>query len=184
LETINIFRSVIAILLIGLFGGLSSCGLFETEDDDPSLPPMTSEGAHTLGCLINNVLYVPRRADTYGLEENLLARALTISSSFLELSDESSVTIFIEVFSRTSGTYDLKKPEQARVILTRIIDQPLRTVCEYDSLSNVVDGNVVIFGLGSKNGNLFAYGTFEFTLVKDGCDSLKVTDGRYDLVDF
>ena len=51
-------KYLLSILSLALIGCFSSCNLFSSEDDEPKtelekLPPLTTTGENTFGCLVN-----------------------------------------------------------------------------------------------------------------------------------
>ncbi|RDC62942.1 DUF6252 family protein [Adhaeribacter pallidiroseus] len=76
----------------------------------------------------------------------------------------------------TSGTYSFSNKRSSGVSYT-----DHKTGCEYasrDSINTYSSGTLTITKL-DLNQRIIS-GKFEFTLAKPGCDTIKVTDGRFD----
>ncbi|MFA0962065.1 hypothetical protein AB9P05_09680 [Roseivirga sp. BDSF3-8] len=166
-------------LLICLAGSmLSSCFLFGGNDDDPKpvpippieqLPPLTTEGKGTFGCLVNGepfVSYYPDALADYSTIDFIAFHAYNERP-------ESALTIGLGNYNREEGLIHL--PDSSATFSRFDLNHPR---CYYE-IEDFVEGWIDI-----KEYNPFkkyVSGTFAFTSVNDQCDTLRITDGRFDL---
>ena len=171
-------------LLLPLLGVLLGC-----RKDDPSpidqLPPATQTGANTLGCLLNGQPWTPNGNN--GLPNfrvsydpgyhggNLSIRAYR----YVNQSDKSQQYINV-------GGDRIDRPGVYPLVLVgdRTVyyyDENLPAPCnEYRDPPSLTyrKGTLTITRLDLTQG--IVSGTFAFTLYKPGCDSVRVTQGRFD----
>ncbi|GAA4352526.1 hypothetical protein GCM10023185_12320 [Hymenobacter saemangeumensis] len=160
----------------------SACG---KDDPDPvdQLPPATQTGANTFGCLVNGKPWGPRGNISYpnytvsydvfpdgGLLEIATYRIYGSGTNDLQ---------FLSLWTKQMngpGTYSFLNTQTA---IAGFADQ--RTNCDWrsrDSTTTYRRGQLTITRLDLQAG--IVSGTFSFTLYKPGCDSIRVTDGRFD----
>ena len=85
----------------------------------------------------------------------------------------SSIYIY-SINVKEEGEFDLSSPDDGAATF---LDYPK---CEYDRDSTVYrEGKLTITKFDLEN--QIISGTFEFTLTKPGCDTIKVTQGRFDM---
>ncbi len=178
------------LLLIATMTIMTACKKENTLQDELSkLPPATQTGANTFGCLVNGKAWVAQNQDCFLLcdpsfrmdydisfggnfgidaywidsKKNIKQRIDLMVDSLNYVSSK-----MLNINSAHSGVY--------------FKDYKLNNDCEeYDHFN---DSSVVYYGLihttkfDLQKGIIS--GTFEFTLVKPGCDTLKVTNGRFD----
>jgi hypothetical protein len=158
---------------------LSSCEGCKIDEPKPKtelekLPPATQEGKNTFGCLVNGKAYVPIGIDAgavyqlgilqiYGLL-NTPSRELTIvlreNNNQLE-----TKTYSLTDFPARSATAYVGKPP---AIIGCVYDYPATymgsvTITKIDRVKYIISG------------------VFEFSTALAGCDTLKITNGRFDL---
>ncbi len=164
--------SYIILLLVG-------CSACKTDALSPKeeLPPATQEGLNTFGCLVNGEVWVPRGSInpsiskfTFYYDDELLNVAATRTIGSKDISQ--SVSFRIEDCSYT-GRYELTTIESARA---RFSD--LKKACMYQTDSTQT-GTLTITKLDTIN-HIIA-GAFEFTVWTEACDTIRVTDGRFDI---
>lgn len=162
-------RTVVYVLLL-LPGCLEeSVNLTELE----KLPPATHAGKNTFGCLVNGEAWVTVSSiDAVALYQT---GVLQISAGIREKGRHQSISIVILGDVTQGPPYNLTEDpqRQAGFSATRADG-----ACYYVK-ENTLSGNLKITTL-YKVGGIIA-GTFEFTTHLDGCDTIKVTDGRFDL---
>jgi hypothetical protein len=168
----------IGILLILLV--LNSCSIFdEPETEIEKLPPITQTGRWSFGCLVNG-------------------KAVRITNSSL-MRAETQQDVFI---IRFTNTIDNKLwAENLKQFEFRMTD-PLEIGIEYDLTNagiyklqyieylndmpnciyepeNITSGSLTFSNIDRTNH--IVSGTFEFETVTQDCDTIRVTDGRFDL---
>ena len=155
------------------------------KDDDPSpleqLPPATQTGANTFGCLVNGQAYLPKGSNgtsnfvvlydpdyrggsldilTYSRDER---SHLTISLGGNNISRVGNYNL--STASNSMAQYENRNNTTCRIFWSQEPDVYCR-------------GQLFITKLDMTTGIIS--GTFEFTLAKAGCDTIKVTQGRFD----
>jgi hypothetical protein len=169
--------SVLALIILCAYSGCSVLSPTPKE----TLPPATQTGANTFGFLLNGQVWLPKG---YNGTSNLdLSYDPAFMGGTFNLSayryygnsskDEQYVTIYLDSLSK-EGTYNLyESPNKG----TYFSDH---NKCTYfsDTTVNYKKGNIIITKLDLQKG--IVSGTFQFTLFKSGCDSIKITQGRFD----
>jgi len=157
------------------------CSLFSKSDDPvEQLPPITKEGKNTFGCLVNGRVWVPK--GNHGIPNLDLLYDPEYNHGTFDLRtyrypDQSDHLQYIILFSDSlsgTGSYSLSKGTNQVPIFSD------NTTCEYVGGDADVDywGELVItrFDLGVG----IVSGTFELTLVKSDCDTIRMVNGRFD----
>jgi len=157
-----------------LLAGCEGCKIEEprplTELD--KLPPPTQEGKNTFGCLVNDTAWVTKTSiDAVAVyQQGILQifgnRYNPFETVSLVLNDDSSII--------QADTYSLTQIPiyTADAFFEREID------CDYEP-ENTLSGSVTITKLDRLN--YIVSGLFEFKTVTQSCDTLKVTNGRFDI---
>jgi hypothetical protein len=166
-----ILQKIIPLLFITLLSACEGC------KDDPApktelekLPPITQEGKNTFGCLVNGKAWVTETSI-----DAVVAYQLDILqiSACLTNKDNDNCMSFYAFGDRTIETINLVGNQNAGIGFG-----DKRSNCDYPS-ENTLTGNLSITNLDEIK--LIISGTFEFTTVTNECDTIKVTDGRFDL---
>ena len=175
--------ALLALLSAGLL--LTQCGKKHDPSPLEQLPPATQTGANTFGCLLNGQAWTPNGNSGYGTGNYSVAYDPTFNGGELTIGalrytiqgradTQQGITIYISDFQGVVGTYSLGIPRQQDASFydkhTRcylFIGDPYYrrgtlTLTRFDRQAHI------------------ASGTFEFTLYDPGCDSVKVTQGRFD----
>jgi hypothetical protein len=174
---------VLGICALLLFCG--SCHWFKKDDPTPleQLPPATQTGERTLGFLLNGQAWTPQGNN--GTSNYIVSYDRTYYGGTFDLrayryptkgndKDQQYIILYMNNLS-APGTYHFENKEQTRVSFTE-----RKTNCESSSRdsSTYATGSLTITRLDMTKGIIS--GTFEFTLAKPGCDTVRVTDGRFD----
>lgn len=166
------FLSVAALLT------LSTC---KKDDPEAQLPPATQTGANTFGCLINGQAWTPRGnngTSNYSVSYDPSYRKGTLNISTYRYNsnadnDWQSMIIYSDSL-KTPGVYQLNRPNRQEALFHNF-----KNGCEFSGGSrNYCRGALTITRLDLQAGIIS--GTFHFTLYKPGCDSIRVTEGRFD----
>lgn len=145
------------------------------------LPPITQEGKNTFGCLLNGKAWTPKGSDgtsNYVVYYDPTYRKGTLNISTYRYPNEGSdnfqtITIGSDSIS-TTGTYSLTIPNHQEAMF-----RDTETNCHFaQGQSHYRSGTLNITKLDKRQGIIS--GTFEFTLAKPGCETIKVTKGRFD----
>ena len=162
------------LLLVALLS-LTQC---KKSDPTPEsqLPAATQTGANTFGCLLNGQPWQPFGTGNYSIYYDPLYRHGTINISATRpdgANDYQTITLGSDSL-KSVGQYPLTilKHQEALFIDTK-------TGCRFLSGDpHYRKGTLTITRLDTQAGIIA--GTFEFTLAKAGCDTIKVTQGRFD----
>lgn len=169
-----------SVLLLFALLGLSQC---RKKDPDPAdqLPPATQTGANTFGCLVNGQVWTPKGnngTSNYSVNYDPTFRngILNVSAYRYNSNDANDVQ-YIVLYSdslKTPGGYTMKSSGHQEGLF-----HDFKTGCDYSGHGrNYCRGTLTITRLDAQAG--IVSGTFAFTLYKAGCDSLRVTQGRFD----
>ncbi|MBY0477021.1 MAG: hypothetical protein K2Q24_05205 [Chitinophagaceae bacterium] len=146
-----------------------------------TLPPLTQTGAFTFGCLVNGKVWVPKgllfsNKLTITYDPGWRGGSLVITARRKDNLIDQSIAISSDNLQST-GIYSLIIKDTSLAYFDDVI-----TGCVYYSyrdLTTPLNGSLTItkFDL---NKNIIS-GTFFFKLAKPGCDTITVSDGRFDL---
>ncbi|WP_460583881.1 Riean_0653 family protein [Hymenobacter arcticus] len=171
-------------LLLAALLGLSQCKKHDSSPAKPEdqLPPATQTGAGTFGCLLNEQPWTPQGYDgrpnfvlTY--DTGYRGGALQIKCYRYTSSSTFQSIIFGAVNIAQAGTYLFSAPDNG----ISYFDTSLTAPCSLQSYSNsgtYRTGSLTITRLDLKAG--IVAGTFNFKFAQPGCDTIKVTQGRFD----
>ena len=163
---------------------LALCALLlgcQKKDPESSLPAETQTGANTFGCLVNGQAWLPGGNDgaaNYDVVYDPTYAQGTLSVAAYRLTGngaDKQILGFGSDSLRATGTYRLRTSGRHQGdFINRL------TKCSYYSgdKGTYCQGNFTITRLDYAAG--VVSGTFAFTLAKPGCDTIKVTQGRFD----
>ena len=159
---------------------LSACA---KDDPEAQLPAETRNGANTFGCLVNGKPWTPQgndgtanytvSYDRVSTGETLDIRAYRIYES--GTNDFQNIVLFATQLNG-AGTYSLASSQHTRASFNEQSKS-----CYWssrDSTTTYRRGALTITRLDMQAG--IVSGTFWLTLYKPGCDSIRVTNGRFD----
>ncbi len=157
---------------------LLGCSACKTDSLSPKegLPDDTQQGLNTFGCLVNGEVWLPKAPF---LKNKLVYEysngLFSISADKIDKNFHQAIGIRIEENLNSPIAYNLESyPEHKATFFDLERDPP----CFYDRKA-VKKGELKITKLDTAN-HIIA-GTFAFTVWTEGCDTIKVTDGRFDL---
>jgi len=161
---------------------LSQC---KKDNADPldKLPPATQTGANTFGCLVNGQAWTPQGNDgtanytvSYDtFSDGGILQIVTYKIYGSNPTDFQTLSLWAKQINGV-GTYSFLNK---RAAIARYSD--VKTSCFWrsaDSTTVYQSGALTITRLDLTAGVIS--GTFAFTLYKPGCDSIRVTNGRFD----
>ncbi|MBC6992035.1 hypothetical protein [Hymenobacter sp. BT491] len=146
------------------------------------LPPATQTGANTFGCLVNGKAFIPNGSDgnrgapfTVVYEPSYQGALVIRAFRYTKKSDQSTrqdLVIGVDGV-QGPGRYPLNRRYQEGTFSAN------GAPCDfYAGDAHYRTGELVITYLNKPAGIIA--GTFHFTLYQPGCDSLIVTEGRFD----
>ncbi|MCX8492429.1 MAG: hypothetical protein ORN54_15335 [Cyclobacteriaceae bacterium] len=177
LDMKKLLLNVSILALISLH--FSGCDLFgKKEEPKPKtelekLPPITQEGKNTFGCLVNGKAWIaPTQTDAAGFYQ---LGTLQVSGSFNEPSRSLGIVLNSSSVLNT-GRFELVNFPVS--YCRAIIEINNTSGCFYEP-ENTLAGFVEIKLLDTRK--YIVSGIFEFTTLTKVCDTLKVTNGRFDI---
>lgn len=163
---------VILLFCIAIF----LCGCESCEDDSKpkteleKLPPATRTGKNTFGCLVNGKAWVTRTSidATAFYQEGVL----TITAFVVGNGIDQGMSFEIRDLNLSTKKYDLGNPFEQFATFG-----DSRTNCSY-----VTEGNSGFLSITKlDNTNRIISGEFNFKVFTDECDTVRITEGRFDL---
>jgi hypothetical protein len=168
-------------LLLAALLGLSQC---KKSDPDPAsqLPPASHTGANTAGFLLNGQAWLPWGKDNFVVDYDPTlggTGVLNVSLSRPETTSQRHelVTIHLNPFNK-AGTYELKSSPTNGISFIRPQQFSICSIILSTDTDTYCQGSITITHLDAQTG--IVSGTFELTLYKLGCDTIKITQGRFD----
>ena len=166
--------------LLFLIIGCHSCQLYDTplpKTELEKLPPATQEGKGTCGCLMNGKAWFTKAwSDAAG---DYQLGSLSFGGSVYQPSQSMGINLHdqLNLPELGVGTYDLVPNAPYDPSVSFYVTHS----CYYGGWSSnpTIDGKLTITKFDKSN--YIISGLFEFTLVLQGCDTLKITDGRFDM---
>jgi len=177
----------------------SQCTKTSTTPDDPNaLPPETQTGAGTYACKINGVVWKYRDHEykifsqrfntilSFHPEEN--GGTISLAGIRYETNDEASSELgisasFLNQSRLTNLSYDKKKFSLAYTNYNATVNACYDFVTTYSSdpsypANTFQEGQIKVTKLDTV-AHIIS-GTFSCSILHSGCDTLKITDGRFD----
>lgn len=171
-----------ATLLLAALLGLSQCHKKDDPKPEDQLPPATQTGANTFGCLLNGQPWTPQGYN--GTSNYSVSYDSGLNGGIFDLltyryPDKTNKiqSISLNILSNCQvGIYPITTSQRVRAVY-----QDTKNQCYWSNLDNSVTyrrGTLTITRLDLQAG--VVSGTFAFTFYKPGCDSIRVTNGRFD----
>ncbi|GEP98103.1 hypothetical protein [Chitinophaga cymbidii] len=151
------------------------------------LPPITQEGKHTIGFKIGDEVIIPKgftgvSNPTVIYDPTLEGGSLSISMYHINKKD--SIEQFLIIGAKNlykTGTYRIASPMEDVGIKFSKIFVNTNTGCDYNFRDDDVKqtGSLKITRL-DLSAQIIS-GTFSVVMIKSGCDTISIKDGRFDL---
>ena len=173
------------ILIVTTFIFLSSCDLFNMKHD-PKLPPITTDGKNTFGCLVNGKVFLNEGSFGFGngVYAELQFATDSIGVNLYAGNSSTQQNLILSIFDtpalQVGKIYNLNNPE----FFVRYVDYSGNPPwCNY---KNVISGNIKLLKFDITNAqNKIIAGTFEVTASSTDCnDTMNIKQGRFDISDF
>jgi len=157
--------------------GLSQCQLKDPKPEE-HLPPATQTGANTFGCLVNGQVWTPagyNGSSNYSMSYDTGVMDLRTYRYQQQPTNNFQYLILFARNMQRSRSYDL-----SGIVENRIGWYDRLTGCDLssDDPDTYHKGTLTITRLDLQAGVIT--GTFDFILAKPGCDTVRVTQGRFD----
>jgi hypothetical protein len=148
------------------------------------LPSATQEGKNTCGFLVNGKVWLPRGDNGYpnlscDYDETFMGGAFNINGYRYENGANNSISFVVASDSiQTAGLYKLNTRSER----TRFAEYTnLVTRCHYQWIDTIPNQNAYLNITKLDKVNRIVSGTFEFALATSGCDTVRITQGRFDM---
>ena len=191
------------ILLFLTILSLMGCSSDDTTTPQQKLPPATTTGANTFGCLIDGKILLPRSGNTSQINPLSGARLTggypSFDFDFLELKiiDHKSTngsTLFIHMHNAIengTGNYVIDESNgftsidglEHHYLYCDIYSTKTNSYQRYLSYNNSGNFTITRFTLGNENSGTIISGTFNCKVrnINDSTDEIEITDGRFDI---
>jgi hypothetical protein len=179
----NIMKNTILnlFIMLGFFFGITSCSE-KNEHPKPNertLPEITFEGKQVLACYVNGELFISEPYEQWLVESYKPTAGIAYDSMLFIRGGDKTVmegaTIGLCVIYDTNKTvYDLGF--RSASFRTYFIDNSSLGGKQFSLLKNEPHQMEILY----EDENIIA-GTFHFTAVSEDGDTVRITDGRYDL---
>jgi len=182
-------KHIIYLLLLVIVTGFTQCCKEKptsNNTDTPGLPPATQTGANTFGCLLNGEPWMPQGNNGSGnnlsidFDPGFNNGVFGIAAYKAVLGMPNTQGIGIGVKDSLNNLNFPKTFTFSRTSLFRAsADKDVSCMLLSVDLNTSSTGELTISKLDRQN-RIIA-GRFNFTLHQNGCDTLKVTNGRFDM---
>ena len=166
---------LLALVFLSIFS-YAACRKNSTQADNPfGLPNATTIGANTLGCMVKGKPFVALNEFTHlgasFQNDTLLIGGQPDDKNYFQ-------TILIKIRSNPPTT-SMYKVDDLQASASMLTDSTCAGIVFTIREFKAVDGSVRVtkYDIGQK----IIAGTFSFLIPVLGCDSLKITDGRFDI---
>jgi len=160
----------------------ASCKKDKLADELSKLPPATQTGANTFGCLVNGKAWIPDNGCTLLCPQalkfyydNSNGGLFAITAKWKLNNREETIVIGLDSMNYKNSFHFEPNETSVRLSFNN------KAGCD---LSFLIDKNVETTGVVLINRfdltNALISGTFDFTLSKLGCETIRITNGRFD----
>lgn len=167
------------LFLVLILLSLMSTTACNNDDDNGSkdpidqLPIPTQTGENTFGCLINGQIKVPN--STNNVSAIYQGGGIQISADIINNGVNESILIIVLDPFEINQNYDLTSLSNQRANFLVSSDS---SFCSYE-FENTINGFINFSKIDQTN--YIVSGTFEFSTMTDNCETINVTNGRFDL---
>lgn len=149
---------------------------------ESGLPPATQEGKNTAGFLINGKVWLPKGDNGFAnlacdYDETFMGGAFNITGYRYEPNKRSFFGVSGRDITNT-GIYKLNLSPDKKGDIS--IDANSK-YCIYEWYDTIPNHNAYLNITKLDKVNRIVSGTFEFALVKPGCEEVRITQGRFDM---
>lgn len=162
----------------------------KNRDTEPSLPPLTAEGKNTFGCRVNGSVFLPRSKCFNSPVTCAYQKLYSGDAGFVfvvagDYSDPSkcqasTIRIYLDSISLQEGTtYQLSSRAQGQHEGLYFTTSDCGTSARNYVTNNELKGELTISRFDPIRG--IAAGTFWFDALGEAGDTVRITDGRFDM---
>jgi hypothetical protein len=170
-------KLLVSLLLLSVFGGFTSCELFSNNDEPKTelekLPPITQEGKNTFGCLVNGRALVT--TNTMQITAIYQGGGVQLSGGDEGKDYDKDIKIVLNDPLVEGEIYLLTNPPSYRA---QYRDEVSTGICLYE-YGDTYEGHLIFLKIDKTK--YIISGTFEFSTVTQGCDTIRITNGRFDV---
>jgi hypothetical protein len=151
-------------------------------DTTEKLPPATQEGKNTCGFLLNSKVWIPkgnngRKNLSWYYDPGLNNGSFNLTGYRYEKAGDSNFTDFVLSLNNFKvGNYKLNIDSSKGAEYGNSINY-----CFYRWRDTIINHNSFVNITKFDTQNRIIAGTFEYTLYKPGCDTVRITQGRFDV---
>jgi hypothetical protein len=171
-------RVLIVCVLFTSLGLCISCdlglGIHEPTELE-KLPPLTTTGENTFGCLVNGEAFVV--TNTSHISAFYQQKLLFISAGIDKNGIDKGVSFIVHETESETDTFNLTDTLNISCSYSDFSDYP-DSYCQFES-ENILVGEFNINSFDAEN--FIISGTFEFSTTTAQCDTVHITDGRFDV---
>jgi len=170
--------SLITILLLIL---TCSSNCIKNGTHTAQLPPATQEGKNTCGFLVNGKVWLPRGDNGFSnlncIYDETYMGAFNINGYMYESGATNSISFVVAIDSiQSAGLYKLNvKGAGIGEYCNKV------TLCCYYWTDTIPNHNAFLNITKLDKQKRIVSGTFEFAQSKQGCDTVRITQGRFDM---
>ncbi len=171
-------KTLLTFVLFTSLGLCISCdlglGIHELTELE-KLPPLTTTGENTFGCLVNGEALVV---------ENTLEMGAIYQGGFLQMgggveNGQIDHGVFIKLNNPLEKFFEYDLTDSLDRYSTYTFKDKVASFTCYYEYNDTFDGTLTFHEIDRSN--YIISGTFEFSTVTDDCDTVYITDGRFDL---
>lgn len=148
------------------------------------LPAATQEGKNTCGFLLNGEVWLPKGDNGFpnlscDYDETFMGGAFNVTGYRYENGANNSTNFGVASDSiQTTGMYklNLRKTRTRYGVYCNLV-----TLCCYQWTDTIPNHNAFLNITKLDKVNRIVSGTFEFALTTSGCDTVRITQGRFDM---
>jgi len=162
---------------------LSILSCTKTEEIE-KLPPMTTEGKNTFGCLVNGKAWIPKTEGGGLFNERLSikyeGRSFSIQASLRLNKDETFQRLFVSTNFTDLGVYQIPHPPFSGEIYFNLNKVPIGTMpcTTYKCIPEDTEIEILYLDTNKR----IISGTFSYKNLTNRCgDIINITDGRFDV---
>ncbi len=172
--------SILSLLFLLIISSGTNC---KKNNPESGLPPATQEGKNTCGFLVNGKVWLPRGDNGYPnlscyYDETYMGGTFNTNGYRYEPDDNSKFSTFaVAAYNVTNtGIYKLNINANAVGVFTGI-----ESGCSYRWNDTIPNHNAFLNIAKLDKVKRIISGTFEYTLTRIGCETIRITQGRFDM---